>query len=389
MVKWIGRGLGIVLVVGAAVFFGILPGIVEKGQNSVADHAPYPVTPEAQALHDSLTIGDLHADSLLWNRDLLKRADRGHVDFPRLREGNVAVQVFTTVTKSPAGQNYDHNSADARDNITLLGIAQLWPVKSWFNLTERGLYMAKRMQRYEEKAPEQVRILRTKADLDAVLNARANGQALTGALIGSEGGHILEGDLANLDRIYDAGFRLMGLTHFFDNALGGSLHGEEEHGLTDFGREVVRAMIEKHMVIDLAHASPQMAREVIEMTDQPLILSHTGIHSHCEVKRNFPDELMQQIAATGGVIGIGYWVDVTCDASPDGVARTIKAAVDLVGADHVALGSDYDGSVAVEFDSSELAALTQALMDQGLSEAEIASVMGGNMIRVLRRILPD
>ncbi|WP_217703098.1 dipeptidase [Celeribacter sp. HF31] len=389
MMKWIGRGLGVVIVAGAAFFFGVLPGLVEKGQNGVVEHAPYPVSAEAQALHDRIVIGDLHADSLLWNRDLLKRGSRGHVDFPRLREGNVAVQVFTAVTKSPAGQNYDHNSAEARDNITLLAIGELWPVKSWGDLTERGLYMAKRMQSYEAKAPDQVRIIRTTSDLDAVLAARAEGQPLTGALLGAEGGHILEGDLANLDQIYDAGYRLMGLTHFFDNALGGSLHGEDNAGLTEFGRAVVQEMVDKRMVIDLAHASPQMAREVIEMTDQPLVLSHTGIHSHCPVKRNFEDGLMQQIAATGGVIGIGYWADVTCDASPAGVAKTIKAAVDLVGAEHVALGSDYDGSVTVEFDTSELAALTQALMDQGLTEDQIAGVMGGNMMRVLGAVLPE
>lgn len=389
MLKWIGRLIAVVLVIAAVVFFSIGPGIVEKGQNGYVAHAPYPISPEAQALHDRLVIGDLHADSLLWNRNLLERSDRGHVDFPRLREGNVAVQVFTAVTKSPAGQNYEENSAEARDNITLLSIVELWPVKSWSDLTERGLYMAKRMQRYEDKAPDQVRILRTKADLDAVLAARAAGQPLTGALLGSEGGHILEGDLANLDRLYAAGYRLMGLTHFFDNALGGSLHGEDNSGLTDFGRAVVEAMVDKHMVIDLAHASPRMAREVIAMTDQPLILSHTGIHSHCEVKRNFEDDLMREIAATGGVIGIGYWEDVTCDASPAGIAKTLKAAIDLVGADHVALGSDYDGSVTVEFDTSELAALTQALMDEGLSETEIAGVMGGNMVRVLGEVLPQ
>ncbi|ATG49580.1 peptidase M19 [Celeribacter ethanolicus] len=389
MLKWIGRLIAVMLVIAAVVFFSIGPGIVEKGQNGYVAHAPYPISPEAQALHDRLVIGDLHADSLLWNRNLLERSDRGHVDFPRLREGNVAVQVFTAVTKSPAGQNYEENSAEARDNITLLSIVELWPVKSWSDLTERGLYMAKRMQRYEDKAPDQVRIIRTKADLDAVLAARAAGQPLTGALLGSEGGHILEGDLANLDRLYAAGYRLMGLTHFFDNALGGSLHGEDNSGLTDFGRAVVEAMVDKHMVIDLAHASPRMAREVIAMTDQPLILSHTGIHSHCEVKRNFEDDLMREIAATGGVIGIGYWEDVTCDASPAGVAKTIKAAIDLVGADHVALGSDYDGSVTVEFDTSELAALTQALMDEGLSETEIAGVMGGNMVRVLGEVLPQ
>ncbi|SFI50575.1 dipeptidase [Celeribacter neptunius] len=392
MIKWIGRGIGLLLVLGAVVFFGILPGIVEKGQNPVVAHAPYPVSAEAQALHDTLRIGDWHADSLLWNRNLLQRGDRGQVDFPRLREGNVAVQVLTTVTKSPAGQNYEQNSADARDNITLLALAELWPVKSWFNLTERGLYMADRLEGYETKAPDQVKRVLDKDDLEAVLAARAGGSDLTGVILGSEGGHVLEGDLDNLDRIYDAGFRLMGLTHFFDNALGGSLHGEGNEGLTEFGRAVVREMIEKQMVIDLAHASPKMARDVLEMTAEsgvPVVVSHSGIHSHCQVKRNFDDDLMREIAASGGVIGIGYWEDVTCDATPRGIARAIKAGIDAIGIESISLGSDFDGSVETQFDASELAALTQALMDEGLSEAQIRAVMGENMLRVLGQILPQ
>ncbi|WP_368074497.1 dipeptidase [Celeribacter baekdonensis] len=334
MIKWIGRGIGLLLVVAAIVFFGILPGIVEKGQNPVVAHAPYPISPEAQALHDRLIIGDLHADSLMWNRNLLKRGDRGQVDVPRLREGNVAVQVLTTVTKSPAGQNYDHNSTDARDNITLLAMAEMWPIKSWFNLTERGLYMADRLNSYAEKAPDQVHMILTKGDLDAVLEAHAGGSKVVGTLLGSEGGHVLEGEIENLDRIYDAGFRLMGLTHFFDNALGGSLHGEGNAGLTPFGREVVSQMMDKHMILDLAHASPQMAQDVLAMVADrniPVIVSHSGIHSHCAVKRNFEDDLMRAIATTGGVIGIGYWEDVTCDATPQGIARAIKAGIGAVG----------------------------------------------------------
>ena len=97
---------------------------------------------------------------------------------------------------------------------------------------------------------------------------------------------------------------------------------------------------------------------------------------------------MQAIAAKGGIIGIGFWADVTCDASPAGVAGAIVAAINLVGVDHVALGSDYDGAVTVAFDSSQIAALTQALMDKGLDEATIAAVMGGNMMRFLAENLP-
>lgn len=385
--KRIGLGLAGLVVLGAGAFFTFAPGIVERGQNHVVPHDPWPVSDRAAALHRALVVGDWHSDALLWDRNLLERSDRGHVDLPRLRAGNVAIQVFTTVTKSPSGQNYEHNSTDASDNITPLVVAQLRPVKSWFNLTERGLDQAARLNRFAAQAPEELVVVRSVADLDRVLAARAKGAQTVAGLLGAEGGHVLMGDMANLERMYDAGFRLMGLTHFFDNELGGSLHGEEDTGLTPFGREVVAKMVEKHMVIDLAHASVQMAREVLAIEGTRPIVSHGGIHAVCPVKRNFPDEIMQAVAAKGGLVGVGYWADVTCDATPAGVAKNIAVAVALLGEDHVSLGSDFDGAVETQIDASELAALTQALLDAGLSEAAIAKVMGGNMARYLREVL--
>ena len=111
----IGTGLGLFLVG---------PGYIERAQNRVLPHAPFEVSDDARALHAQLHLADLHADSLLWERDLLERSDRGQVDIPRLREGRYALQVFATVTKSPSGQNFSSNSADASDNITLLAMLQ-------------------------------------------------------------------------------------------------------------------------------------------------------------------------------------------------------------------------------------------------------------------------
>ena len=379
-------GLFIIVVVSSfIVFFGFLPAYVEDTRNSVIDHAPYPVSDAGATLHETLIVGDLHADPLLWSRDLNKAGTRGQVDVPRLAEGNVALQVFTAVTKSPAGQNYDSNSSDAFDNITLLAIAQMWPLRTWASLKERAIYQAEKLHKFEAESDGRLKIIKSTADLDAVLNARANGEMVIGGVLGIEGAHPLEGDLANLDAIYDAGHRVFGLQHFFDNDLGGSLHGKSNSGLTDFGRAVVAELARRPVLIDLAHSSPQVAREVLAMTDIPVIVSHGGLHGHCAVKRNFPDELMQQIAATDGVIGMGYWAEVTCgDNSPAGIAEMIRVAVATVGEDHVSLGSDFDGSVETAFDTSELAALTSALLDEGLTVPQIRKVMGENMLRVLR-----
>ncbi|MCV6584151.1 MAG: dipeptidase [Marinibacterium sp.] len=387
--KWLGRLILLALVAGAVVFFGILPPRVERGMNLIHGDGRHPVSDAAQALHDDLLIGDWHADSLLWARDLNTRADRGHVDIPRLQEGNVALQFFTAVTKSPAGQNYTENSADSFDNITPLVISQMWPPRTWQSLLERALYQAEKLHEFQADAPDDLRIIRTRSDLDAVLDARANGSQIVGGLLGIEGAHPLELKLENLDALEAAGHRMIGLHHFFDNGLGGSLHGLSNAGLTDFGRDVVAEVARRNLILDLAHSSPQVAWEVLEMTDMPIVVSHTGLHSFCPVKRNFPDDLMKAIAETGGVIAIGYWDDVACgDFAPAGIARMIAAAIDVLGEDHVALGSDYDGSVKTTFDTSQLAALTHALMHEGLSEDQIRKVMGGNMVRVLRARLP-
>ncbi|MBZ0128170.1 MAG: membrane dipeptidase [Rhodobacteraceae bacterium] len=374
---------------GGLGFFAFAPGIVEKGQNRVIAHAPWPVSDAARALHATLVVGDWHADPLMWNRNLLDRGSRGQVDFPRLIEGNVALQMFTTVTKSPSGLNYDSNSADASDNITILSMAQLWPQRTWDSRIERALYQSQKLHEMQAAQPETLRIIRSRADLEALLEARASGSKQVGALLGAEGGHALDGSRANLDRLFDAGFRMVGLQHFFDNRLGGSLHGQSEAGLTPFGRAIVKDLEARQMIVDVAHSSLQVVREVLAMTERPLVVSHTGIHSHCQAKRNIPDDLMQQIAARGGLIAIGYWEEVTCDTSPAGVAGAIIAAVALVGVDHVSLGSDFDGAVETAFDTSELAALTHELQVQGMADADIAAVMGGNMVRFLREMLPQ
>ena len=388
MLRFVKRLLAVVLVlliIGAVGFFTFAPAYVEKSRNNVIEHAPYPVSNEGAALHADLIIGDWHADSLLWNRDLTKRGDYGQVDLPRLTEGNVAVQMFTAVTKSPAGQNYDENSGDTLDNITLLAIGQLWPPRTWNSLLERALYQSEKLHSFAEDAPDQLYIVTTKTELDAVLAERASGSNVTAGLLGIEGGHPLEGDLANMDVLYAAGYRLIGLQHFFDNELGGSLHGSGNHGLTDFGKQVVEKAVTDGWIIDLAHSSEQVARDVLALTDVPIVVSHGGLHGHCPVKRNFPDALMRQIAETGGVIGMGYWADVVCgDISPEGIADMIVAAIAAVGEDHVSLGSDFDGSVETAFDTSELPALTTALLNRGLDDGTIAKVMGGNMLRVLR-----
>jgi len=382
MRKWIW-GLAVLVAVSAIGFFGIAPGYVEASMNKV-DGKPLPkVSAEAIALHKTLTIVDLHSDTLMWKRDMLDRADRGHMDLPRLQEGNVALQVFSSVSKTPKGQNYDANGSDS-DNITLLAVAQMQPARTWNSLLERSLWHGEKLDRATEASKGTLVKVAASGNVDSLLERRAKREDATGALLSIEGLQNLEGKAENLDKLYNAGFRMAGITHFFDNELAGSMHGIKKGGLTPLGREVIRRMEEKGMIVDIAHCSRQCVTEILAMARRPVVSSHGGVQATCKVNRNLSDEHIKGVAATGGIIGIGYWDGAICDTSPKSVAKAMKHVRDLVGIQHVALGSDYDGATTVRFDTSKLVQVTQALLDDGFTPDEIRAVMGGNAIRVLR-----
>jgi microsomal dipeptidase-like Zn-dependent dipeptidase len=218
-------GTAALLGVAAVGFFGFAPGIVERGMNRNTG-ATWPVSAQAQALHKKLTVIDLHADTLMWKRDLLSETDQGHVDLNRLEAGNVALQVFSSVTKTPRGQNYERNSGET-DNITPLVIAQGQPVRTWNSLLERSLWHAEKLHDVEARSAGRLRIITSPADLARLLADRAAGKKVTGALLSTEGGQNLEGQVANVARLQAAGFRMLGLAHFFDTELAGSMAGEQ------------------------------------------------------------------------------------------------------------------------------------------------------------------
>jgi len=379
--------LALLLGIAALVFFGFLPGYVEGQMNRVTGPQPPRVSARVAALHKSLEIADMHADTLLWSRDLLGRGARGQVDLPRLRDGNVALQILSSVTKTPKNQNYDANGSDT-DNITLLAIAQGQPRQSWSSLLERSLWHAYKLDHAEAASRGRLRVVQSQGGLDRLLADRAAGKPVTGALLSIEGLQNLEGKFDNLSVLFDAGFRMAGLVHFFDNELAGSMHGLKKRGLTPFGLRVVRAMEARGMIVDIAHASHPTVADVLKIARRPVVSSHGGVQATCKVNRNLTDAEIRGVARTGGVVGIGYWDAAVCDTSPAGIVRAIAHVRGLVGIDHVGLGSDYDGAVQTRFDTSRLDAITQALVDAGFSDGDIAKVMGGNVLRLLAQGLP-
>ena len=376
----------VLVVLGLGVFLS-LPAIVDKRMNTVELAPPYSASARAVALHDTLFVADLHDDALLWSRDLLKRYDYGHTDLARLQAGRVGLQVFSTVTKTPRGLNFERNAADT-DSITMLVMAQRWPRRTWGSLLERALYQSEKLHTAAAGSAGQMRIVRTQADLQDVFKIQTPTSGLLAAVLALEGLHPLEGKLENVDRLFDAGFRIAGLTHFFDNEVGGSAHGLDKGGLTLFGRQVVVRLEDRNMLIDLAHASPKVIDEVLAMARRPVLVSHTGVQGTCRGPRNLSDAQIRAIAAKGGVIGIAYFEGALCDLSTSGIVRAIQHAVKTVGVKHVALGSDFDGAIRMVFDTTGLVLLTQGLLEVGFSDSDIADIMGANVRRLLLAQLP-
>jgi membrane dipeptidase len=366
---------------------GALVARSERRLNAVGSPPPYRPSDRAREIHARSTVVDLHADSVLWGRDLLKRGDRGHVDVPRLVEGGTAIQVFAVTTKVPRNLNIEQND-DRTDDILLVAIARGWPPATWRSLLARAEYQAGRLQSFADRSGGRLTLIRQRGDLEAFLTRRATNPRIVGGLLAIEGAHALDGDPANVDRLSAAGYRMVAPTHFFDNDFAGSAHGVEQGGLTPLGRELIGRLEGASVIVDLAHASARTIDDVLAMATRPVVASHTGVRGTADNARNLSDEQLRGIAATGGMVGIGFWPTATGGDDAASIGRAIAYAAGVIGVEHVGLGSDFDGAVPVPFDASGLALVTESLLAHGFDEAAIGRIMGGNAIDLLRQCLP-
>lgn len=361
----------------------IVPKMVDKKFNVVTLASPYQISDEASKIYNSLEfISDLHSDALLWDRDLLVKNEYGMVDIPRMINSNIALQGFTIVTKAPKSLNFDHNTDDS-DQITLPYILQGRPIPSWFNLFERAITQCKALHQFEEKSEGKFRIIKSLSGFNTYLKDRKNNKNITAGFLGIEGMHALNGKIENVDKMYEAGVRMMAPVHFFDNKLGGSAHGVSKKGLSDFGKEVIKKMEQKKMIIDLAHSSPKMIDDILSIVKGPVVTSHTGVKGTCNSPRNLSDEHLKKIARSKGLIGIGMFKGATCDNTVASTVKAIKYCIDLVGADYVALGSDFDGATETHTDITGLPLYVEEMIKNSISKEQIEKVMGGNVKRFL------
>lgn len=374
------------LVLGVVGYFTVAAPMADARFNEKPAPPSEPVSDRAEAVHSDLIVADLHNDLLLWPRDPLQRYDRGHSDVPRLREGNVGLQVFAAVTQVPWGRSYQGTSGDS-DQLPYLAAAQRWPLRTWTSRLERARYQAQKLRGAVDRDPT-LSLVRTQADLETALAEQADTVDQLATLLAVEGLHALEGSTANVDTLVTDGYRMMSLTHLHDNALGGSNTGLQKGGLTDFGETVLSRLQKRNVTIDLAHASEALMDDVLARTDEPVVVSHTGVRSTCDSPRNLSDRHIEAIAAQDGVIGVGLWERAVCGSTAAATARAMRHVADLVGVEHVALGTDFDGTVSVPFDATGFPHLTEALLMAGFTKAEIQKIMSGNVVRVLRQTLP-
>lgn len=351
----------------------------EASEPAVPDGSgPAPrLSDEAAAVHAAATPIDLHADTIkLMSRgyDVFRRHEPswpvrnygGHLDVPRMREGNQAAQFFGiwTFPKPESGCFADVNrQLDALEQAAA---------------ARKGL-----------------RFCRT---ADEIVQARAAGEIA--ALAGIEGAHALErgggtaGVLERLEAVARRGVRYLGLLHFSRNALGAPAFGyrtDHEQGLTPLGIEVVDACARLGVLIDLAHINRRGFFDAAARRPGPLLVTHTGVAGVTPHWRNIDDEQLRAVADSGGVIGVIFAPRFLGQDGIEAVVAHLSHVIAIAGADAVALGSDWDGFVRPTrglHSPAELPHLTEALLRAGHPPAVVHKLLGDNVLRVLRAAPP-
>ncbi|MBI5543332.1 MAG: membrane dipeptidase [Deltaproteobacteria bacterium] len=324
-----------------------------------------------EEVHRSAYVADGHADSLMWNRDLSVRSERGNVDFPRLREGGVRLQCFTLVTRG----------LPVIGGFPLLARWNGWPAEALRSERARADWQIDQLERFCAMPESGAAIARSAAELQANLEA-----GRVSAVLGIEGAHALGKDLSQLESFYRRGVRFLSLTHLMHNEAGGSSFPlAKKGGLTGFGKEVLREMARLRMAVDVAHASRALLDEVLG-GPAPVFCSHTGVASATKLWRNLPDDAIRAIASRGGLVCVIFAVEFLGGRTLDDLSRHLLRALEVAGEDHVGLGSDFDGMVRLPRpmrDARDLPLVTRALLERGVERRVIHKVLGGNLRRFL------
>jgi membrane dipeptidase len=368
------------------------------------------ISDRAHQLHFSSIVLDTHDDTtqrfFAKDYDLGARNPDGHVDIPRMKEGGMNAIFFSIwidgrIMGPPAVQKALDQIDAVRENV--------------------------------RKHANDIELARTADDV-----RRAHAQGKIAALMGVEGGHMIGNDIRMVRIFADLGVRYMTLSHFYNDEWADSSTDKPAHnGLTEFGKDIVREMNRQGMMVDISHVSDKTFYDALEVSKAPLIASHSSCRAICDHARDMSDDMIKALAAKGGVIQINYERSFIDQAYKDAYDRETGGAVahlsevtkncnndeacisrematlqkkltaegklpqvswerivdhidhvvKLVGADHVGLGSDFDGAdmPAGMEDCSKLPKITEALLRKGYSESDIRKILGENTLRVMEQ----
>jgi membrane dipeptidase len=331
---------------------------------------------EARALHRTAYVADAHADALLWNRDLRVRNRRGHVDFVRLAEAGVRLQVFTVVSRG----------FPFVGGFPVLALAHRWPLDAVRSPWTRTLFQ---IERLTEACASGAAVLATRpSEL-----AAAERQGRLACVLGVEGGHAIEGQVERVAELARRGVAFMGLTHLVPNELGGSSFPfRGRRGLTTLGARVLEAMAGLGLAVDVAHASPRLLAALLAQEEARIFCSHTGVAALGPRWRNLDDPALRRIADRGGVVGIIFGTPYLGSRRLEAVADHLEHAVRVAGEEAVCLGSDFDGLVPLPAgmgDVTDLWKLTALLLARGHSRRWVERILGLNLRRFLDEVLAE
>jgi len=321
---------------------------------------------DAQSLHAESIVFDGHCDTILdvlkGERRLGERSSEGHLDLPRMREGGITAQIFAIFV----------------------------PTEFIRQATHLGLKVVSQIHTEIEANANEMILATRAADVE-----RAKAADRVAAVIGMEGAEPLEGDLDLLRPFYQLGLRNLGLTWSRRNEAGdGVFEARTGGGLSQFGVKLVEACNDLGIMVDIAHLAPAGVRDVLEISQAPIIASHANAYALCPVDRNLTDDILEGIAAKGGVVGVTFvpgFIDTdSTKASLDRLLDHIDHIVHVAGVEHVGLGSDFDGfwdkpPVGLE-DVTCMPNVTEGLLQRGYSAEEVKKILGGNFLRVFREV---
>ncbi len=329
-------------------------------------------------------------------RSFLERSERGHIDLPRAREGGLAGGFFSIFTASRGYQRTPEPLLDEEGRAVPGGVhVPLPPRLRRSTATTYTLKVVSDAHRLAEAAPDEVAVVRTTAEL-----GRCMGTGVFAIILHLEGAEAIDGALTTLDVLYQAGLRSLGPVWSRPNMFG---HGvpfdfprspDTGPGLTRWGRALVRRCNELGIVVDVSHLNERGFWDVAELSDAPLVATHSNAHALCPSPRNLTDAQLDEIARTGGVVGLNFHVGfLRADGDGSGerptslteIVRHARYIAHRIGVDHLALGSDFDGATMPTDlpDVSHLPRLLEALADAGFSRDEVARIAYLNWVRVL------